>query len=110
MLVSMTSWEKYTQEIYLKEINQIEYPFAVNMTNQMPLSKKRIAWVDWMKALAMYFIIAGHCWVPGNKYIYVFSVPCFFIISGYLSHKEERDKVFWGQRRSSVAGLTKIFD
>lgn len=60
----------------------------------MPLSKKRIAWVDWMKALAMYFIIAGHCWVPGNKYIYVFSVPCFFIISGYLSHKEERDKVF----------------
>lgn len=56
---------------------------------------KRIEWVDWMKALAMFFIIAGHCWVPGNQYIYVFSVPCFFIISGYLSHKESDNVTFW---------------
>lgn len=55
----------------------------------------RLPWLDWMKVIAMYFIIAGHCWVPGNKYIYVFSVPCFFIISGFLSHREENGKVFW---------------
>lgn len=55
---------------------------------------KRLPWVDWMKVISIYFIIAGHCWVPYNKYIYVFSVPCFFIISGFLSHKEESGFVF----------------
>lgn len=54
-----------------------------------------LPWIDWMKVIAMYFIIAGHCWVPGNNYKYVFSVPCFFIISGFLSHREESGKVFW---------------
>lgn len=58
-------------------------------------STTRIVWVDWMKAIAMFFIIAGHCWVPENQYIYVFSVPCFFIISGYLTHTEENPMIFW---------------
>ena len=47
-----------------------------------------------MKTLAMYLIIAGHSNVPGNKYIYVFSVPCFFIISGFLTKVEDK-QVFW---------------
>lgn len=55
----------------------------------------RLAWIDWMKSLAIYFIIAGHCIVPGNKYIYVFSVPCFFILSGFLSKKESNSILFW---------------
>lgn len=54
-----------------------------------------LPWIDWMKVIAMYFIIAGHCFVPFNKYIYVFSVPCFFVISGFLSHKESDNKLFW---------------
>lgn len=58
-------------------------------------STKRLNWVDWMKVIAMYFIIAGHCWVPYNEYIYIFSVPCFFIISGFLSHKQQSHSVFW---------------
>lgn len=33
--------------------------------------------------------------MPGNKYIYVFSVPCFFILSGFLSKREDDDKLFW---------------
>lgn len=45
--------------------------------------------------IAMYFIIAGHCFVPFNKYIYVFSVPCFFVIFGFLSHKELENRLFW---------------
>lgn len=48
-----------------------------------------------MKTLAMFFIIAGHCWAPGNKYIYVFSVPCFFILAGFLSKWEKDVQVFW---------------
>lgn len=39
-------------------------------------SKPRLAWVDWIKVIAMYFIIAGHMFPPGNKY----RVPCFFIL------------------------------
>ena len=48
-----------------------------------------------MKTLAMYFIVAGHCWVPGNKYIYVFSVPCFFALFGFLSKREDDERIFW---------------
>lgn len=58
-------------------------------------SNTRLIWLDLMKVIAMYFIIAGHCWVPYHEYIYVFSVPCFFIISGFLSHKESDIKIFW---------------
>jgi len=61
----------------------------------MEKQTSRLVWIDWMKTLAMYFIIAGHCWVPGNKYIYVFSVPCFFILSGFLSKREDDAKLFW---------------
>lgn len=48
-----------------------------------------------MKAIGMYFIIAGHIFLNGYEYIYVFSVPLFFLISGYLGHREENAKVFW---------------
>ena len=52
-----------------------------------------------MKVLAMYLIIAGHCSVPGNLYVYVFSVPSFFILSGFLFKKEPWNlfikKSFW---------------
>lgn len=41
-----------------------------------------------MKVLAMYLIIAGHSFVPGYPYIYVFSVPSFFILSGFLFKRE----------------------
>lgn len=59
--------------------------------------KQRLVWLDWMKVLGMFFIIAGHCYVPGYKYIYVFSVPCFFILSGFLSKKEDNTSVFFGK-------------
>ena len=58
-------------------------------------TSSRIAWIDWMKTIAIFFIIAGHLWVPGNKYIYVFSVPCFFILSGFLSKRESDYRLFW---------------
>lgn len=60
-------------------------------------TKQRLLWIDWMKVIAMYLIIAGHCNVPGNKYIYVFSVPCFFILSGFLTKRESDIRVFWGK-------------
>ena len=52
-----------------------------------PFSPKSggVNWIDWMKVLGMFFIIWGHlspCIL--KSFIYSFSVPSFFMISGYL--------------------------
>lgn len=57
--------------------------------------KTRFIWIDWMKIIGMYLIISSHLWAPYNGYIYIFSVPVFFIISGFLSKKESSNKLFY---------------
>lgn len=57
----------------------------------------RLLWIDWMKTIGMYFIILGHFFCIGHKYIYLFSVPLFFMVSGFLSKKEEKQIVFWNK-------------
>ena len=57
----------------------------------------RYNWLDWMKAIGMYLIILGHFFSVGHKYIYVFSVPLFFVLSGFLSKKEDSQKAFWSK-------------
>ena len=44
-----------------------------------------VNWIDWMKTIGMFFIIWGHL-SPNilKSFIYAFSVPSFFMISGYL--------------------------
>lgn len=56
---------------------------------------KRLVWIDWMKVLGMYFIVWGHFFSTGYVYLYVFSVPVFFVISGFLSKIESNSKLFW---------------
>jgi len=56
----------------------------------------RKVWVDWMKALGMLLIIWGHCFPTGlTPFIYAFSVPLFFVVSGYLAKRESSMKLFW---------------
>ena len=45
-------------------------------------------WLDWMKAIGMYLIVYGHFTSYGHKFIYIFSVPLFFVISGFLFKHE----------------------
>ena len=59
------------------------------------MKNERIEWIDWMKVIGMYFIILGHFFSLYNKYIYVFNVPLFFMISGFLCKKEYSHNVFW---------------
>ena len=48
-------------------------------------SNRPTNWIDWMKTLGMFFIIWGHLSPSNlNDFIYSFSVPSFFMISGYL--------------------------
>ena len=49
---------------------------------------KRMNWLDWMKAIGMYLIVYGHFTSYGHKFIYIFSVPLFFVISGFLFKHE----------------------
>ena len=48
-----------------------------------------------MKTIGIYFIILGHFFSIGHKFIYVFNVPVFFIISGFLFKKECKESLFW---------------
>lgn len=57
--------------------------------------KDRMVWVDWMKIIGMYCIIIGHIFPVGYQYIYVFSVPVFFFISGFLSYRVDCQILFW---------------
>lgn len=50
----------------------------------------RMQWLDTAKAFGMLLVYIGHCHIPGwNKYIYLFHMPFFFIISGFLWNKEK---------------------
>ena len=47
----------------------------------------RIAWVDFAKGLVMILVVLGHATVYDidlNKFIYVFHMPFFFIMAGFL--------------------------
>ncbi len=58
-------------------------------------SNSRLGWIDWMKTIGMYFIVLGHFFTVGFVYVYVFSVPLFFLISGFLCKREENSISFW---------------
>lgn len=57
--------------------------------------ENRLEWIDWMKAFGIYLIVLGHFYNVGEKFIYVFHVPLFFVISGFLNKKEVDGHLFW---------------
>lgn len=65
------------------------------MNNSLSIKPTRLQWVDWMKVLGMYFIIVGHTF-PTNlcAFVYSFSVPLFFFLSGLLEKGNYTKKEF----------------
>ncbi|HAT62436.1 MAG TPA: hypothetical protein DCS83_07850 [Prevotella sp.] len=57
--------------------------------------KGRLMWVDWMEAIAIFLIAYGNFLSGGRHMVYIFSIPLFFMISGFLSKKETDEKLFW---------------
>lgn len=57
--------------------------------------KQRYVWIDWMKVIGITLVVFGHFHSPIAKYVYVFHVPLFFLISGILSKVESDNNVFW---------------
>lgn len=56
---------------------------------------RRLEWIDWMKAIGIYLIVLGHFYSVGEKFVYVFHVPLFFVISGFLCKRENDSRQFW---------------
>lgn len=57
--------------------------------------KQRKVWIDWLKSIAIMFVIFGHLpmWNDENKaFVCSFHMPLFFIISGYLYKPSESIK------------------
>lgn len=62
---------------------------------QSKITTARFQWIDWMKTIGIYFIVVGHFMPIGYIYIYIFSVPIFFLISGFLNKKNETSQMFF---------------
>lgn len=59
--------------------------------------KKRYNWIDWCKIFALYLVAVGH--FPNRdeslcEWFYVFHIPLFFIISGYLGSTQHNSLFF----------------
>lgn len=48
------------------------------------IKKERNQKIDILKAISILLVVIGHCFSPSIKYLYLFHMPLFFIISGYL--------------------------
>ncbi len=52
---------------------------------------QRIDWIDSAKGIGIILVLIGHCSLPGGSLIYMFHMPFFYIISGYLwSYEKNR--------------------
>lgn len=65
----------------------------------MSNNKQRIRWIDFSKAICIYFVVLGHAlsYYEINEcrfrnFIYLFHLPVFFFISGYLFRIKEKEK------------------
>ena len=48
-------------------------------------NSNRIYWIDWAKCIGIYLVVLGHMeTLIGKQFIYMFHMPFFFILSGYL--------------------------
>lgn len=53
-------------------------------------NKERIYWIDWVKVFAIILVVWGHVSPFWGNQIYLFHMPLFFMVSGYLYHARPR--------------------
>ena len=65
--------------------------------------KKRLIFIDCMKAIGMFAIILGHFFPSTIQYVtYAFSVQLFFVVSGFLFKRSVDKQTFWNK---NIQGL-----
>lgn len=68
----------------------------------------RYYWIDWMKVIAMYFVICDHLSAPCVRTFLLTDTLAFFTISGFLFKKDENG-VFWRKTLWNLVIPTLIF-
>lgn len=62
------------------------------------MSSIKIQWIDWLKVIAMFFVIWGHCFPElMSSFIYAFNVPAFFLMSGFLTRERDDSGKFYSK-------------
>ena len=87
--------KKYIMRLYMGEIN------GKNVSNNL-------LWVDIAKGIAIFLVIMGHTYPPGGevcKFIFLFHMPLFFLVAGYLYNYEKYKNNFINLIKSSVKRL-----
>ena len=71
---------------------------------------KRIDWADIFKGITIIFIVLGHAGAPFTAYLYLFHVPAFFFISGYVANldKDSLKEYFWNRLRQLIIPFLSI--
>lgn len=57
----------------------------------MAITTSRIIWVDYYKTISIFLIVIGHTFMKNMSipcFLYIFHVPLFFFVSGYLDKSE----------------------
>ena len=61
--------------------------------------KQRIPSLDVLRGICMICVVIGHCGISGlKKYVYVFHMPVFFLISGYFFNQNISFKVLFRKK------------
>lgn len=71
------------------------------------MSIKRNITIDIMKGLLIILMVAGHAQVPIHRFIYLFHMPAFFLISGWLYKNTDNGDLFFIKRKFN--GLYKPY-
>jgi fucose 4-O-acetylase-like acetyltransferase len=58
-------------------------------TLSYPMGNNRIALYDFIRGIAMLFVLLHHAVMPAWRYLVVFHMPLFFFLSGFVSSKKE---------------------
>ena len=74
--------------------------------------KQRIKWIDLSKAICIYCVVLGHALTYNEdnecifrNFIYIFHMPVFFFISGYLFRIKENENSFISFSLSNIKSL-----
>lgn len=78
----------------------------INEPTSNRIAHNRIVWIDWTKAILIFLVILGHSGSLFSPILYIFHIPGFFFVSGYLCNYEKKQT---GSLRSSTGMVYAIF-
>ncbi|MCD7821554.1 MAG: acyltransferase family protein [Clostridiales bacterium] len=63
---------------------------------------QRLAWMDVAKGIGIFLVVYAHAKAPFNQYMYLFHMPLFFFLSGYLYNPKGSFRDFLVRKMKSL--------